>query len=294
MSAHSSLEGAEEGTLAKRSNGVQNGGAGPSDDKYDKSDKPMKAKPDGMRNWAPLLAIVSLQVLFIFNFEFSASRLQRDLDQSQERVHALQTKLAAVEHSALACYGKLNSTELRVMHESRIINDETRELRNLNLKEKEEQEELRALRMNVLELNASLAKSKVSLRYEMEERIAAEKAAQASQSSVQVIKDQLQNSNDELKSLREKFHREQSKTNRKLSKAEKKAKDEERKRQSYMEGMLNLQSKLGHTKAMLESAAITAADAQGKPKHDPRNDPDLKSDADEDEDEADDPLIPIR
>ena len=54
------------------------------------------------------------------------------------------------------------------------------------------------------------------------------------------------------------------------------------------------QSKLGHTKAMLESAAITAADAQGKPKHDPRNDPDLKSDADEDEDEADDPLIPIR
>ena len=98
----------------------------------------------------------------------------------------------------------------------------------------------------------------------MEERLAAEKAAQASQSSVQVDKDQLQNTQDEPTSSREKSHRETAKTPRKLSKAEKKAKDEERSRQKYMEGMINLQSKLGHTKSLLETAAIDAADAPKK------------------------------
>jgi len=249
-----------------------------------------KTKGDGgVKTWAPLLVIVSLQVLFITNFEFSASRLQRDLDQSQERVHSLQTRLAAVEHSALACYGKLNSTELRILHESRIINDETQELRSLTIREKAEQEEIRSVHETILTLNASVIQTKISLRYEMEERMAAEKAAQASQSSVQVVKDQLQNANDELKNLREKFHRENAKTQRKLSKAEKKAKEEEKQRQKYMEGMINLQSKLGHTKSMLENAAISDAGGHQKkstPKVEPTPD-------EEDEDEADDPLIPI-
>ena len=294
MSGHSNLEGAEEGTLQKRSNGTPNGGAGSGGanerSNGSSSSGKAKAKSDGVRTWIPLLVIVSLQVLFITNFEFSASRLQRDLDQSQDRVHALQTRLAAVEHSALACYGKLNSTELRILHESRIINDETQELRTLTLREKAEQEEIRSVHETVLTLNASVIQTKISLRYEMEERMAAEKAAQASQSSVQVVKDQLQNANDELKNLREKFHRENAKTQRKLSKAEKKAKEEEKQRQKYMEGMINLQSKLGHTKSMLENAAIHDADGHGKQK----SAPDVKPTADEeDEDEADDPLIPI-
>ena len=152
------------------------------------------------------------------------------------------------------------------------------------------------------ELNASLVKSKISLRYEMEERLAAEKAAQASQSSVQVVKDQLQNSQDELKSLREKFHRETAKTQRKLNKAEKKAKDEERSRQKYMEGMINLQSKLGHTKSLLETAAIDVADDPskrggadrgGEGKHGPYISEDRHADLDEENEGKMDPLVPI-
>tara|TARA_B100000795_G_scaffold232440_1_gene190723 strand:+ start:1253 stop:2137 length:885 start_codon:yes stop_codon:yes gene_type:complete len=293
MSAHSNLEGAEEGSLQKRSNGTASGGTGSGANERSggaSSSAKAKTKGDGgVKTWAPLLVIVSLQVLFITNFEFSASRLQRDLDQSQERVHSLQTRLAAVEHSALACYGKLNSTELRILHESRIINDETMELRSLTIREKAEQEEIRSAHETMLTLNASVIQTKISLRYEMEERMAAEKAAQASQSSVQVVKDQLQNANDELKNLREKFHRENAKTQRKLSKAEKKAKEEEKQRQKYMEGMINLQSKLGHTKSMLENAAISDAGGHQKksaPKAEPTPD-------EEDEDEADDPLIPI-
>ena len=294
MSAHSNLEGAEEGTLQKRSNGTPSGGTGSgANERSSGASSSAKAKPKGdagVKTWAPLLVIVSLQVLFITNFEFSASRLQRDLDQSQERVRSLQTRLAAVEHSALACYGKLNATELRIMHESRIINDETQELRSLTNREKAEQEEIRAMHETIMTLNASVIQTKISLRYEMEERMAAEKAAQASQSSVQVVKDQLQNANDELKNLREKFHRENAKTQRKLSKAEKKAKEEEKQRQKYMEGMINLQTKLGKTKSMLEIAAIS--DAGG---HQKKSAPNVETtpDPDVDEDEADDPLIPI-
>ena len=115
-----------------------------------------------------LVVIVGLQVAFMCNFELSANRLNRDLEQSQRRVHTLQERLAAVEHSALACYGKLNATELRVLHESRIINEETRELRNLTSREHEEGLELRNLRQTVSELNMTLIKSKITLRYEME------------------------------------------------------------------------------------------------------------------------------
>ena len=211
-----------------------------------------------------LAVVVALQLLFMMNFELSASRLARDLELSQKRVHELQARIASVERSALACYNTLNATELRIVHESRIINEETRELRNLTMRRRAEHDELLQLHNTITELNASLSKSKISLRYEMEERIAAEKAAQASQSSVQVVKDQLQNSQDELKGLKENFNRQAAKAQRKLSKAEKKAKDEESKRQKYMEGMINLQSKLGHTKSLLENAAIDAADAPEK------------------------------
>merc|ERR1711912_130219 len=96
--------------------------------------------------------------------------------------------------------------------------------------------------------------------------MAAEKAAQASQNSVQTIKDQLQLQQEENKGLREKLHRDTAKAQRKLSKAEKKAKEEEKAKQKYMEGMINIQNKLGHTKSLLDNAAIRDANLPGQPR----------------------------
>ena len=97
------------------------------------------------------------------------------------------------------------------------------------------------------------------------------------------MKDQLQNAQGELKDLREKIHRENAKTQHKLMKAEKKAKDEEKARQKYMEVMINLQSKLGHTKSLLDTAAIDAAET-GRQQRPAPND---------DEPDNDDPLVRI-
>ena len=211
-----------------------------------------------------LTAIVLLQVFSLVNFESSASYLQTDLEASQMHVHQLQAKLAAVEHAAMSCYKKLNTTEMQVAQESEIINDETRFLRNLTAREQEEQMELKALRTAVEDLNATVAKGKIALRYEMEERRAAERAAQASQNGVQVIKDQLLASQDELKTYKERCNKEAAKAHRKLGKAEKKAKDEERARAKYMEGMLALQSKLGQTKSLLDASALSASGASAR------------------------------
>ena len=210
------------------------------------------------KNTLGLAAIVMLQIFSLFNFESSAGRLQEDLDASQARVLKLQARLSAVEKSAMTCYSRLNTTEQQVAKEAEVINDETKYLRNLTAREAAEESELKQLRAAVLELNATVLKNKIALRYEIEERRSAERAAQASQDGVQVIKDQLDNCQDEIKTSKERCNRDAAKAHRKLSKAEKKAKDEEKARAKYMEGMLNLQSKLGRTKSLLDSEAMRA------------------------------------
>ncbi|MGB1603420.1 MAG: hypothetical protein ACPIOQ_62385, partial [Promethearchaeia archaeon] len=47
-------------------------------------------------------------------------------------------------------------------------------------REKAEQEEIRAMHETIMTLNASVIQTKISLRYEMEERMAAEKAIASS------------------------------------------------------------------------------------------------------------------
>jgi len=210
------------------------------------------------KNTLGLAAIVFLQIFSLFNFESSAGSLQHDLDASQARVLKLQARLTAVEKAALVCYNRLNTTEQQVAKEAEVINDETKYLRNLTAREREESAELLQLRATVVELNATVLKNKVALRYEIEERRAAERAAQASQDGVQVIKDQLQNAQDEIKTSKERCNRDAAKAHRKLTKAEKKAKDEERSRAKYMEGMINLQNKLGRTKSLLDNEAMRA------------------------------------
>lgn len=203
--------------------------------------------------------VLSLQVWSIFSIEGSAGRMQYDLEVSQQRIHGLLQKLSAVEHSALKCYEKLNSTEEEIAKESEIINDETRTLRNLTARQLAEVEEIHQLRATVQSLNASLIKSKITLRYEMEERVSAEKAAQASQDSMQILKDQLLAAQEDNKGMQKKLHANAAKAQQRLSKAEKKAKEEASARQKYMEGMLTLQNKLGRTQSLLDDAAMNVA-----------------------------------
>lgn len=141
---------AEEGGLIQR-NGASNGMSSTGVGGYSSQDK-SKARSNHFisnTNLIGLGMVVGLQIFFMLNFELSANRLNRDLEESQGRVHMLEARLAVVEHSALACYGKLNATELRIQHESRIINEETHELRNLSSREHQEQLELRELRTKV-------------------------------------------------------------------------------------------------------------------------------------------------
>jgi len=141
---------AEEGAITQR-NGARNGTSSACIDGDSGKDK-SKARPSQLtsnKNLIGLGVVLGLQVFFMLNFELSANRLNRDLEASQVRVHMLEARLAVVEHAALACYGKLNATELRIQHESRIINEETHELRNLSSREHHEQLELRELRTRV-------------------------------------------------------------------------------------------------------------------------------------------------
>jgi len=124
------------------------------------------------------------------------------------------------------------------------------------------EQELKQLRSSVATLNTSLAKSKVTLRYEMDERFAAEKAAQASQDSMQLMKDQIVAYQVEVKSLMAKLAQNAAKAQKRLSKAEKKAKAEAESRQKYMEDMISLQHKLGRTQSLLDDAAMSVANVK--------------------------------